>query len=740
MIPTNSSATTNGCDSISSNCVIWQGPDIACIDLCNGDTITEVVAKLAEKLCDILDGGVVANPDLTGLDLTCLAIPGLPPETLVGVLQAMVDQICENKVSTGKPTDEPTNRLNLPVCLYYLDNNGNQVTSLPIDEYAVKTAQELCKVISDVEVNTLTIANHTTRLNTLEACVFPEGVCAIGSGGSEAQVVPTCIVNVGNLTDVSVLLLALEIRFCELESAVGLPNTINNAISQSAITSSYISLSNNSVSYGSIAGWNTNAITLAQSMQNAWVVIDDMYQAITDIQTNCCGGGCDSVSFGYTIQNILNDGEISGLRFIFLNSSMPSTFNDCAGSSTITISDVNGNTIQEIVSVSSLQNDPNGVQVNLPGMNTVQDLNVSIGFCVTNGTDSCSDTQTTVVSGFIPCPVTPTMSNIQNEQATISFVNTLGPTAQYVLDVINTVTNITEQTETVNNPGGPVTVTFTNLIPNTNYNVRITVNYQGATEVCINPTNFTSTGAENPCTNGIDCGFIIDYTGSMADEITALKAGIPGVVNTIIAESGANDYQLAVTLVDEYSTAIQPPSSNYSSTTDYTSLPANQKIMNTGPNTNQWFTTMERFAINNEAAFNSQIAPIATPAFPIGSGNNGPEPTDVAIGLAVEGAAFMGTWRPNAAKYLIIFTDEYPGGADDTFTNVDVQRLVNLAATCSTLGISCFVMGEGNSKTYTPPGGTVTYPWRTFALDTGGDWNLSYNANLISAFITDQCP
>lgn len=739
MIPTNSSATTNGCDSISSNCVIWQGPDIACIDLCNGDTITEVVAKLAEKLCDILDGGIVANPDLTGLDLTCLAIPGLPPETLVEILQAMVNQICANKIGTDKPP-APTERLNLPTCLYYPDANGNEVTSLPINEYAVKTAQELCKVISDVEVNTLTIANHTTRLNTLEACVFPEGVCVVGSGGSEAQVVPTCIVNVGNLTDVSVLLLALEIRFCELESAVGLPSIINNAISQSAITGSYITLSNNAVSYGSIPGWNTNAITLAQSMQNAWVVIDDMYNAITDIQTNCCGGGCDSVSFGYTIQNVLQDGEISGLRFIFLNSSMPSTFNDCAGSSTITISDVNGNTIQEIVSVSSLQNDPNGVQVNLPGMNTVQDLNVSIGFCVTNGTESCSDTQTTVVTGFIPCPVNPQMSNIQNEQATISFVNTLGPTAQYVFDVINTVTNITEQTETLNNPGGPVTVTFTNLIPNTNYNVQITVNYQGGTEVCINPTNFTSTGAENPCTNGIDCGFIIDYSSSMGDEINGLKTGISGVVNTIIAESGTNDYQLGVTLVDEYSTAIQPPAATYSSSTDYTSLPANQKIMNTGPTTNMWFTTMERFGINNQASFSSQIAPLNTPAFPIGSGNGLAEPTDVAIGLTIEGAAFMGNWRPSAAKYLIIFTDELPSGSDDTFDSVDVIRLAQLAAACSTQGIACFVMGQGNNRTYTPPGGSPTFPWRTFALDTGGDWNLSYDATLISSFITDQCP
>ena len=51
MIPTNSSNTTNGCDSISSNCVIWQGPDISCINLCNGDTISDVTAKLAELVC-----------------------------------------------------------------------------------------------------------------------------------------------------------------------------------------------------------------------------------------------------------------------------------------------------------------------------------------------------------------------------------------------------------------------------------------------------------------------------------------------------------------------------------------------------------------------------------------------------------------------------------------------------------------------------------------------------------------
>ena len=93
MIPTNSSGTTNGCDNISSNCVVWQGPDIACINLCSGDTISEVTAKIATKLCDIITNGVSANPSLAGLDLTCLSIRGTTPTTLVPVLQEMVNAI-----------------------------------------------------------------------------------------------------------------------------------------------------------------------------------------------------------------------------------------------------------------------------------------------------------------------------------------------------------------------------------------------------------------------------------------------------------------------------------------------------------------------------------------------------------------------------------------------------------------------------------------------------------------------
>ena len=59
MIPSNTgSNSNNGCTPISSNCVIWQGPNVSCLDLCTGDTISVVIATLAEKLCELINGTI----------------------------------------------------------------------------------------------------------------------------------------------------------------------------------------------------------------------------------------------------------------------------------------------------------------------------------------------------------------------------------------------------------------------------------------------------------------------------------------------------------------------------------------------------------------------------------------------------------------------------------------------------------------------------------------------------------
>lgn len=754
MIPTNSSNTTNGCDSISSNCVIWQGPDISCINLCNGDTISDVTAKLAELVCSLIEEGVTANPNLTGLDMTCLNIPGTEPTTLVPVLQEMINAICADN-GPSNPSEAYIKQslpiMTLPACLVYNDPSGNPVTQLRLDDFTLLIANKVCDILVAIVYIETTLTNYNTRISVLEACVLP---CS--GAVAETQVVPTCIINVGQLTDVSVLLLALEARFCALETAVGLPAAINATISQgSCILSTTTTLADPSVSYGSIPGWNNTPINLAQSTQNIWAVLCDMYEAVSSIQTNCCPSGCEKVTFGYNTSNVLSgEGTIAGLNFNFQNTTgngsvIPATFNDCAGSTIITITDSLNVSVTSTVSVSSLQNSASGVTISLPGLNTYGGLTTSVAFCVTDGRDTCNDTIVKSVDGVIPCPL-PVISSITNTGATVTFSNMLGVTPVYIIDILNTATNIVVGTFTQNSPGPTVTHAFTGLVAGTNYTTRITIQVGGVTEVCRATVAFDTETAAAPCSNGLDVVFVVDYTASMGGTINTIKAGIPSTISTIQAASGGNDYRLGLVIADEGSSATSFP---YATSTDYLALPVGQRIINTGlSSTFQYITAVELMATNNTTSFTTQLNKIyngtdanggpAPTYWPIGNGGSVPEPVDMAVGFVVESNAFAGAFRTNVAKYVLIYTDALPSGDDGGFTAADITRLNSISQTCLLAGIKCFVLGGGVNKTFpeTPLAGQpFVYPWRDFATATNGTWDASFSTETVNSLITNGC-
>ena len=149
MIPNNSS-NTNGCNPISSNCVIWQGPDIPCLELCNGATVSDVVALLAEQICNTLgvpmraddDGGnpitVVSTPagnttitntvnvDISSIVQKCISADnGRNAESIQELLQWMIDRICaDNAVQAEVAAQDPcafatSCTLPLPKCMEY---------------------------------------------------------------------------------------------------------------------------------------------------------------------------------------------------------------------------------------------------------------------------------------------------------------------------------------------------------------------------------------------------------------------------------------------------------------------------------------------------------------------------------------------------------------------------------------------------------------------------------------------
>lgn len=89
-----------GCNPISSNCVIWQGPDIPCIKLCKGDSVSSVVAKLATELCDVL-----TILDIKSYDLTCFNLTTCTPANFQELLQFLMKRICSLEKCTGCAPD-----------------------------------------------------------------------------------------------------------------------------------------------------------------------------------------------------------------------------------------------------------------------------------------------------------------------------------------------------------------------------------------------------------------------------------------------------------------------------------------------------------------------------------------------------------------------------------------------------------------------------------------------------------
>lgn len=490
MIPTNNGSTTP-CSNISSNCVIWQGPDLPCIDICNGDSVSEVIAKLAEELCKIIDS-VAGEPDLSGLDLKCV-LPGgeEAPIKLSDTLQLIVNKIC---ATTSNPAYVlPT--IDLPSCLYYTVG-VQQITALRLDLYAAYLAGKICDILDTINLINVTINNHETRLITLENCVLTDGSCTPAGGGGSGSLISQCI-NPGLSMAVTALLSEVESKLCNLETAVGSPALIGLAINQSCITGSTGMLSS-SATYGSAGSWVNNPSTLAQSHGNLWAIVCDMYAAIESIQTTCCGGGCDDITFAYSVSlNVDTSGNASSISFNFSGCNIPPAYSDCNGFTTLTITDGVGGTTSTTTDISIAQNGT-PVVVSLGTLNKFQGFTTQVAFCATDGTNQCSDSISKTLSSPSNCPSDISVTAITADTATVSFSNALGTTATYSLYVMTVSQPQTiAYTEVRNSPGTSVIFNATGLSAETNYVVKLVINLNGFTTYC-DDVPFETAEAEVP--------------------------------------------------------------------------------------------------------------------------------------------------------------------------------------------------------------------------------------------------
>jgi hypothetical protein len=255
------------CSPISSNCVIWQGPNIPCIKLCSGDTVSDVVAKLATELCTVLD-----TLNVTNYDLSCFNLVGCGPNDFQALIQFLIEQICALQNQTpGTTTDTTKSDTLVKVANCFV---VGEVTVMTVEEYAIAIGNKVCSLISQISAINASITNLEIRVTELEAVPVPTLVlpsftlgCTIGSlGTGSTQFIDAVLEQFIN--DV----------WCPFYAAIGTTSDLISAVASICITDSDLQLST-----GTAFSTNSNWIqagsysTIADAINNLWVALCDIY-------------------------------------------------------------------------------------------------------------------------------------------------------------------------------------------------------------------------------------------------------------------------------------------------------------------------------------------------------------------------------------------------------------------------------------------------------------------------------
>ena len=150
----------SACNPISSNCVIWQGPDIPIINLCSGDSISDVVFALATELQLVMDQINVSN-----YDLSCFNITNCKPDDFNALIQFLITKICELEgvtPTTAKSTGCPECMVSVPSCLNAPEPLMNLV------DYVNFLANKICTIIQNVDDLTTRVTNLETAVTTIQ--------------------------------------------------------------------------------------------------------------------------------------------------------------------------------------------------------------------------------------------------------------------------------------------------------------------------------------------------------------------------------------------------------------------------------------------------------------------------------------------------------------------------------------------------------------------------------------------
>jgi hypothetical protein len=291
------------CSPISSNCVIWQGPDIPCIKLCKGDTISDVIDKLAKELCNIME-----LLDVNGYDLSCFDLASCKPQNIQELIQFLIERICAleavDAAAAATPSTTVSTRstsadtlVTVAPCFVV-----GTTTVMPVSEYAQVIGTRVCNIIDQINTINLQINDLDIRVTTLENTPAP--VFTIPSFTLACNV-NTLLSGVSYGID-EILEEYINNVWCGFYAATGSTTDLLSAVASQCILGTDFTKVNPAATYAmQYPNWIQPTATVADLLNNAWIVLCDIYNgtnvtvtgATTNtIQTTVTGGPAYTVS------------------------------------------------------------------------------------------------------------------------------------------------------------------------------------------------------------------------------------------------------------------------------------------------------------------------------------------------------------------------------------------------------------------------------------------------------------
>lgn len=297
---------------ISSNTVIWEGENIPCISLCTGDTISVVFKKLADEICELVNNiNNISNLNISLATLTinndCLNLNA--QNTVESVINAIIEKLCVLEDNIPAPNQT-----------YTYPNCGNTPSTYELQSYLTELANKICNLNTTTSTIDTQITSLQAAINNLETAVntpAPSPAITIAS---------TCLFNSQSVT-LNSFLSSFETAFCELRNLVGTTSQINSAIN-SCLTGNSLLL-NQSGTFSTLSGWQSNPTSLAQSVNNLWLVVCNLHSAVSHILETCCcdtSGNCDQINYAFQVSE-----DNGSLKVTFSGLIVPAPFNAATG-------------------------------------------------------------------------------------------------------------------------------------------------------------------------------------------------------------------------------------------------------------------------------------------------------------------------------------------------------------------------------------------------------------------------